>query len=178
MRTALPPPMAGLVLPPIRPGRPERSSWLLDAIDLPDGVARYPAPPAGTGRVWRSAAAVGGIHDPAPPAAGPSLAGTIAFASDGRINVNTAPATVLRTAYAVLGLGGVDGTLERRRLLQPSPAPEGAPPSADGLRLVADSDRWAMLITVSWQDIHRGWWVEFAGGAHHFSLVRRHDAGD
>ena len=65
--------------------------------------------------------------------------------------------------------------LEHRRLLQTSPAPASLAAGAHKLRLVAQSDRWQMLISVSWQDIHRSWWVDFAGTAQGSSMMQRHD---
>lgn len=177
LRTSLPTALMGLVVPPINPTQPERSSWLIDCLDLPEGVTRFPSGLQGPGRVWRAS----GVSDPvredsqAPP--GPSLAETIAFRSDGRINLNTTPAPLLRTVYTALGLGGVEKVLERRRLLQDSQPPGNAPTAASRLRLVARSDRWQMLITVVWQGIHRSWWVDFTGTAQNFSMEQRHDVG-
>ena len=176
LRLALPASLVGLTVPPISAAKP--SPHLLDSLELPDGVPRFPRDRRGQGRIWRSVDAgipadVGSWTD-----AEPSLAETIAFLSDGRINLNTAPASLLRTAYAVLGLGGVDAVLERRQALLPSDPPAGVQPAAGGLRLVAQSDRWQMLITVSWLDISRSWWVDYATTPTGSSLLHRHDASN
>lgn len=176
LRLALPTALAALNVPPISASRAEQSSFLLDSLELPEGVRRFPRDRLGPGRIWRSAGS-------APPLASgpgtdpePSLAATLAFHSDGRININTAPAPLLRAAYAMLGIGGVDQVLERRQALQQSDAP--ASTSAGGLRLVAQSDRWQMLITVSWLDLSRSWWVDFATVSQAPVLLHRHDAGN
>lgn len=178
LRLALPPALTDLAVPPISPAQAERSSHLLDSLVLPADALRFPRPEWGEGRIWRAMGS-GTPSDSNPLApAEPSLAETISFHSDGRINLNTAPAALLRTAYAVLGLGGVDKVLERRQAQRPSEPPAGTQPAANGLRLVAQSDRWQMLITVSWQGISRSWWVDFATASHGAVMLHRHAIGN
>lgn len=169
LRAALPAAMVELLVPRVNPTQPERSAHLVASLDLPEHVPRFPQRPSGRGRVWRTPGAGHPSEEDLPAASGPSLAETIAFRSDGRININTAPEALLRTAYAVLELEGVEEVLARRRSLQPSRAPVNAA-DATGLRLVAESDRWQMLIAVSWQGIRRSWWADFD----RLNLVQRH----
>jgi len=178
MRTALPAAWMGLTIPAINPGQADQSAYLIDGLELPEGTARFPTPPLGRGRVWKAAMVSSPFIAEAQPIPDPSLAEIIAFRSDGRINLNTAPEPLLRTAYSVLGLGGVEKVLEARRLSQASQAPVGAPATANRLRLVAQSDRWQMLISVSWQDIHRSWWVDFSSSGESSTMIQRHDAGN
>ena len=174
LRLALPSALTELAVPPISPAQAERSSHLLDSLGLPEGVRRFPRASWGEGRIWRAFGS-GTPADSSPaPSAEPSLAEAISFRSDGRINLNTAPAPLLRTAYSVLGLGGVDKVLERRQAQQTSEPPAGTQPAANGLRLVAQSDRWQMLITVSWQGISRSWWVDYATASQSASMLHRH----
>lgn len=177
LRAALPGPLLALAIPPLKPAAAGQPSALIDSLELPDDVRRYPQPFQGRGRMWRSIDAIGTPGSDPPASLDPSLAESIAFLSDGSINLNTAPAPLLRAAYASLGIGGIDDLLKRRQLLQPSRLPEGQR-NADGLRLVAQSDRWQMLITVGWQGIHRSWWVVFAGKSQTFSMVQRHDVSN
>lgn len=178
MRLALPSALTDLAVPPITPAQAERSSHLLDSLGLPDGVPRFPRCNSGQGRIWRApGAGTSATSDPL-PSSGPSLAETIAFRSDGRINLNTAPAPLLRTAYSVLGLGGVDAVLERRQAQLPAEPPAGTQPAASGLRLVAQSDRWQMLIVVSWQGVSRSWWVDFTTAAQAAVMLHRHAIDD
>ena len=178
LRLALPSSLMDLTVPPISPAQAERSSHLLDSIALPEGVPRFPRGGLGEGRIWRAAGAGQPAERDPLPTAEPSLAETISFHSDGRINLNTAPASLLRSAYAALGVGGVDKVLERRQTLQRSDPPAGTQPAADGLRLVAESDRWQMLIAVSWQGISRSWWVDYAAAQQNAALLHRHAIDD
>lgn len=172
LRQALDGPLLDLPIPAVPPAA---AAQLLDRLPLPDGLDRFPRPALGTGRLWRTAgqpATAGAARQ----AGGTSLAEAIAFRSDGRINLNTAPEPLLRAAYARLRLDGIDAALERRRLLQPGQAPS-APSRVDGLRLVGESDCWQMLISLEWQGIRRSWWVIFTGKPPNASIVQRHDAG-
>jgi hypothetical protein len=178
LRAALPASLTALTLPAIDPSQAEATAYLLDMIELPEGVGRFPAPPQSRGRLWRTAGVVGQVGTPAESGADPSLADSVSFRSDGRININTAPEPLLRAAYAALRLDGVEAVLERRRLLNASPLPKDGNSSADGLRLVAQSDRWQMLISVTWQDIRRSWWVDFTASSQSSSRVQRHDLGN
>jgi hypothetical protein len=178
LRLALPPALTDLAIPLISPAQAERSSHLLDSLGLPADVPRFPRSGWGEGRIWRAIGAGPPSASNPLPSAEPSLAETISFHSDGRINLNTAPAALLRTAYSVLGLGGVEKVLERRQAQRPSEPPIGSQPAANGLRLVAQSDRWQMLITVSWQGISRSWWVDFATASHSSVMLHRHAIGN
>ena len=175
LRTALPESLMGLVVPSITPKQTEQSAYLIDCIDLPDDTPRFPNGFLGRGRVWRTPEVRSPIFTDSLESPRPSLAEMISFHSDGRINLNTAPAPLLRAVYSVLHLGGVEEVLEHRRQLQPSVAPQHASPASNGLRLVAQSDRWQMLISVSWQGIHRSWWVDFVASSKSFTMMQRHE---
>lgn len=178
LRTAMPTALMGLTVPPLSPAQADRSALLLDTLELPPGTLRFPRPTLGQGRVWSATWTSLPATRTAPPQPAPSLAEAVSFRSDGRLNLNTAPATLLRSAYALLGLGGIEEVLERRRALQATRPPSPAPASPDGLRLVAQSDRWQMLISVSWQGIHRSWWVDFSTTPQGTSMVQRHDISE
>lgn len=175
LRTALPRALAELAVPPISPQRAEESAHLVELLALPEGVPRFPSAPAGPPRTWRAvAAAVPAVDAPAGEESA-SLAGTISFHSDGRINLNTAPEALLRAAWRELRLDGIDELLQRRRQGIASRPPQRESVGEPMPRLVDRSDRWQMLITVEWQGIRRGWWVVFAGKSGAFSMVARHD---
>jgi hypothetical protein len=173
LRTALPGPFARLPLP--AHGGPDA----VETCDVPDGLLRFPRPFAATGRVHAEAGVDAATLAAEPIEAGdpaPSLVEAVSFASDGRINVCTAPAPLLRAAYTALGLGGgVDEALRRRQRGETPTVPAGR---GTGLRLVAGSDCWQMLITVSWRGVRRSWWVVMAGAPHNVRIVERHAAGD
>jgi hypothetical protein len=174
LRLSLSGPLLDLDIPA---SEPAVASRLLDSLALPDGLSRYPQPGLGAGRPWRDGPAQATPGATRQPAGGTSLAEAISFHSDGGINLNTAPAPLLRAAYARLGLPGVEALLERRRMLQPTTPPSAAL-RVDGLRLLAASECWQMLIRVEWQGVARTWWVVFAGKSRIFSMVQRHDASD
>ena len=171
LRTAMPAALLSLAVPPVSQANTEQSSYLLDSLVLPEGVPRFPRDRQGQGRVWKTAEVAVPYRNGSRESSDPSLAETISFRSDGRINLNTAPVPLLRTVYATLGLGGVDEVLQHRQALKTSIPPGGASSGANGLRLVAQSDQWQMLITVSWQDFSRSWWVDFNST----SMLHRHD---
>ena len=175
LRAALPAALVSLVVPPVSTAQLDSAAFLLDTLEVPADATRYPAPPRGQGRIWRTNEPQPIASDNVDTATEPSLAETIAFRSDGRININTAPVPLLRAAYATLGISGIAEVLEHRRSLVASKPPDHPPVAANGLRLVAESDRWQMLITVSWQNIHRSWWVDFASKSQGSSMVQRHD---
>lgn len=175
LRTALPVALIGLVVPPVSPAQVEQASSLLDRLDLPEGVRRYPVGLGGSGRIWHNGETTDTTaEDVFPETTEPSLAEFLAVRSDGRINLNTAPAPLLKAAFVALRLNGVDQVLERRRKLLPSQAPTTQ--ATSGLRVVAESERWQMLITVGWQGIRRSWWVDFASTPQGFTMAQRHDA--
>jgi hypothetical protein len=174
LRLSLSGPLLDLDIPASEPAVAAR---LLDTLALPDDVSRYPQPGFGAGRLWRTGDVPATAGESRQPATGMSLAEAISFHSDGGVNLNTAPEPLLRATYARLGLPGVEALLERRRLLQPTTPPSAAL-RVDGLRLLAASECWQMLIRVEWHGVSRTWWVVFAGKARIFSMVQRHDASD
>jgi hypothetical protein len=152
----------------------------VDAIErtrIPEEAQRFPAPLATTTVAWS------GIGQTAPrlpssaehpPSRSPSLVEVVAFASDGRVNWNTAPEWLLSAIFTGREQGDLTALLRRRERGEFSDQedPEGGP----GVRLVARSDRWHALITATWNDRQRTWWVDLSGNSAGVRIVQRHDA--
>ncbi|MBA3845998.1 MAG: hypothetical protein H0X45_05075 [Planctomycetes bacterium] len=148
----------------------------IETIPVSPGLRRFPSLQPMAAVAWTEV----GLMPPGSPAerpsaSAPALAEVISPHSAGRINLNTAPADLLRLAFQELGLGGIDEVLKRRERGEPSTAPaqrEGA-----SLRLVASSDIWHALIVARWQGVERARWTVFGpgnGGA--LGILQRHDA--
>jgi hypothetical protein len=174
LRFALPDNATSVIIP--AGGTAARSADLLERLDLPAGLPRFPHPFPGIAREWSlpgAPAAPMPLTLPDPPK--PSLAELISFHSDGRINLNTAPAPLLRVAYQQLGLGDIEGLLERRQQGSFTALPETADP-AKSPQLVSTSDVWQALVTATWEGAERHWWVVITGNRRELRIVQRHDA--
>jgi hypothetical protein len=179
LRFALPDAYSGIAVPSVAPGAAVLPSDLIERIDLPSSLLRFPAAPSAPATLYLE----GDAAAPAPAAAapgpgpGPSLAEVISVHSDGRINVNTAPATLLRQAFTQLNLGDPATLLDNRRraIFCAAPIVQNAAPGT-GLRLVASSNLFQALILTRWRGVERRWWVVIAGNPPDFTIVQRHAA--
>jgi hypothetical protein len=112
---------------------------------------------------------------PAPPAVGAYVA--THSLGQGRLNVNTAPTTVLEAALRSLGRTGTLGVIQQARhdgLLVTLPS--GAGPSTQPAmtpRLVAVSDTWAFRTDVQVGRVRRSWWSIYHRGPSNWSCVQR-----
>lgn len=178
LRTALPPGWSGVFLPdlPIEL-QSEPADWLETVVLAPD-FRRFPRIPTTAPVVeWSTM----GTLVSAPPQADHTtphlgLAMLVSPHSEGGINLNTAPESLLRPAFLQLGLGGVDDLLQRRRRgLAITAAPE-APSQATRFHFVTASKNWHAHITARWNTSQRSWWVVITGNPMEWRIVQRHDA--
>lgn len=178
LRTALPPGWSGVVLPDIPFDlQSEPSDWL-ETIALPHEFSRFPIASNSAPVVdWSTMGTI--VRGPQPDdhrTARAGLAMIVSPHSDGGINLNTAPESVLRSAFQLAGLGGVDEILQRRRRgLTITAAPE-VPSQAVGFRFVTTSKHWNAHITAQWNATRRSWWVVITGNPMEWRIVQRHDA--
>lgn len=178
LRLALPPAVRALVIPgQLSPPVPGQPNDLIERLDLPGGVRRFPVPMARRVCRW-------GVGEPAPvPEQALSVVGLAQFVAvhaEGSININTAPADLLGLAFQMVGRGGLDVILERRRagtFSDASDASESANDGGDGgIRLVDRSSTWNALVTVSSNGVSRSRWVVIAGNPGLPRIVQRHVA--
>jgi hypothetical protein len=151
---------------------------LLERISLPSDLPRFPQPRSDSPQLRLEGGGLQPdltINPMTQPT--PSLAELVSVHSDGRININTAPAALLREAYRVFGLGDAAPVLEMRTHGVFASVPATAPVDGEpGLRLVTTSDTWEALISVTRAGIQRRWWVVIAGNPPELRIVQRHDA--
>jgi hypothetical protein len=175
-RGALPGRWSAVSLPPLGNG----GGAAVDAGErarIPEGARRFPAVQptsvvswSGIGQALPQPASSLGMQTPAEP----SLVEVIAFASDGRVNLNSAPEWLLTAIFTTRERGDLAELLKRRErgLANEQEDPDGRP----GVRLVSRSDRWHALIIVTWNDRRRTWWVDLSGNSAGVRILQRHDA--
>jgi hypothetical protein len=184
-----------LAMPPlglIRPGGPLRvamvlaapragsasedsnsAPWLEEAV-IPDGVRRFPVPLPLTPTNWGNSPTR--LPMPAARSSVISLATSVCPQNGGRININTAPMTLLADVYRALSMDGLDGVMRRRRAGERSSVPATTSAGQRLFTLVERSDHWAALITLSTPMARRSWWVVFVAENGKVRVVQRHDA--
>lgn len=176
-RRAMLPPQAdavrtvlGLAPPPLRSGD-DPEVWLLT---LPKDRPLFPAPLAVKPVPWGVADAI--ALEPAPQGATiPAWTTLIDPWADGTLNLNTAPVAVLAARYRDLGLPAWDVVAANRTAGTWSPIP---PRVIDdpSLRLVASSDRWAAMLSITIDTRMIRWWSIIDRGPAGFRVVRRYAA--
>jgi hypothetical protein len=176
LRGVLPGRWTAVTLPTWTPGSPVPVD-MLERTGIPAGTHRFPMPQSTSVVAWSAAGQPLPARPDRPtnqPPAAASLVEVVGFASDGRINRNTAPAWLLAALFSERGQGDLDALLRRREQGQWTDGED--PAGGADLRLVATSDRWHALITVTWNDRRRSWWVDLSGNSAGVRILQRHDA--
>ncbi|MCK6486959.1 MAG: hypothetical protein L6R48_01235 [Planctomycetes bacterium] len=178
LRDQVPGPLAAAISEDPPPLTGSTSDWL-ERLPVPGGWTRFPAVPASALPSWVTCREIGlpSLAGDGPPPLGvsdppPALALVLAAHSDGRINLNTAPEALLRSAAHVIPGIAVAEVLAHRQQGQVSAAPSSA---GGPLVWVATSDRWCIRVD-AWVDGRaRAWWVVMAGNPGACRIVQRHD---
>ena len=92
-----------------------------------------------------------------------ALGDWLATHSTGRVNVNTAPISLLEAVYRKLGRGGLEVVMNAREEGQISSvgAARGERSSSSGIWLAGSSDSWSFRVDVSVGALVRSWWLVF-----------------
>jgi hypothetical protein len=176
LHDALPGDWATVSTPPPTPTGEEPADWL-ELAWIPDGKTRFPgAVPRTTQAVaWSTIGTIARPPTTLQERPRDGLASLVCPHSGGAININTAPAGLLRAAFAKAGTSGVEEVLRnRRRSLFTAQAPEVQ--QAAGYHFVTTSQVWCAHIQVRWNETRRSWWVVVAGNPAERKIVQRHDA--
>lgn len=146
-----------VTIPPSAAGGPGHASDLLARIRGIGSLPRFPDP-----------------RDPA--RTGLALAHWLAPHSDGRVNVNTAPPSLLQGLIERAGRGDARTMLERRRRGERVTLQHRRIDARDehGFQLVDRTACWNARIDVRWAGQHRAWWVVFAATEAGLLRIQRH----
>lgn len=187
LRPELPPTLSSLPITPISSPSEELAFTANDVIErfpLPPGIRRFPDPGwhAGQGTTWL---APGQKRTSSFLSNGTSLASAPADVvsliinphSDGRINLNTAPISLVRTVCRLRGIGLPEHLIENRRKGIRTTSPLGSADGGSSLPQLVDFTLvWNCLITVTCNNHSQSWWVVLVGNPDNLRIVQRHDA--
>ena len=163
--TALPPPWSDLSLSYDPESETPQSALLTTRVNA---GTRFPEPQHF--QHWHWGEAHGEVSDEAPELPDePALALVLGDHADARININTAPIRLL-TRLQTGGTLDLDALRDARS--------EGTPLTStrargDGIRFVASSDRWHVLLSCEVDGYTKRWWLILAGGDE-ISVVQRY----
>ncbi|MFP4450823.1 MAG: type II secretion system protein GspK [Rhodosalinus sp.] len=146
-------------------------------VAIPASVAGGPAGASDLIERVRGIGALPRFPDPRDPArTGLALAHWLAPHSDGRVNVNTVPPSLLQGLIERAGRGDARAILERRRRGERVTLQHRRIDARDehGFQLVDRTACWNARIDVRWAGHHRAWWVVFAATEAGLFRVQRH----
>ncbi|MEO1536082.1 MAG: hypothetical protein AAFS11_11080, partial [Planctomycetota bacterium] len=91
------------------------------------------------------------------------------------LNVNTAPADLLRVAMRRAQRGAIETVLSSRSRGVPSPAPRATRESSRLIQLIGRSNVWAVRADITVGPLTQSWWTVYESRGRGWSIIDRHE---